>query len=67
MAACLGACLMRGQKSPMVKGKVDAAFSRLDRLDLGEGVADAQESILRADLFASVCFGSLSINHVLTP
>ena len=47
--------LMRGQRSPMTKGKIESVFARLERLGLGKNdqvVADAQESIRRADLFA---------------
>ena len=50
-------CLMCGQKSPIAKRKSEAAFTRLDKLGLGvdgEGVVDVQESLQRADLFASV-------------
>jgi len=45
---------IRGQKSPTVKGKIEAALARLDRLGLGEDVADVQESMRRANLFTSV-------------
>ena len=48
---------MRWQKSPMAKGKIEAAFSRLDRLGLGKTDGDAvdvRESIRRVDLFTSV-------------
>ena len=41
----------------MTKGKIEAAFIRLDRLGLGKRgkhVADAQESNWLADLFTSV-------------
>ena len=41
----------------MTKGKIENAFARLDRLALGndgEGMADAQESMRRAELFTSV-------------
>ena len=48
---------MCGQKSPTTKTKIEAAFVRLDKLGLGEesdDVADAQESMRRADLLMSV-------------
>ena len=41
----------------MVKRKIETAFTRLDKLGLGEDdedVVDAQESMRRADLFTSV-------------
>ena len=41
----------------MTKGKIDHALARLDRLDLWEdyeNVADARESMRRADLLTSV-------------
>ena len=52
---------MCGQKSQTTRGKVDAAFSRLDSLGLGEDEEDieedeigVQESMQRADLFMLV-------------
>lgn len=45
---------MHRQKSPKVKGKIESAFARLDRLcsrKVGEGVADVQESMQQAGLF----------------
>ena len=47
---------VREQKSPMAKGKVEAALARLDRLGLREDVADVQESMRRANLFTSVAW-----------
>ena len=49
--------LMCGQESPVIKGKIEHALARLDRLDLGENdedTTDAQESMRRENLFTSV-------------
>jgi len=45
------------QKSPMAKGRLEAAFARLDRLGLGEDcedLVDPQESMRQVDLFMLV-------------
>ena len=49
--------LMRGQESPVIKGKTENALARLDRLDLGENdedVTDVQELVRRENFFMSV-------------
>lgn len=48
---------MRGQESPVIKGKIENALARLDRLDLGENdedVTDVQELVRRENFFMSV-------------
>jgi len=42
------------QKSPMMKGRIESAFARLDKLSsgkAGEDVSDAQELMRRTGLF----------------
>ena len=51
---CCDTCLMREQRSPTTKAKIERVFARLDRLDLGdddEDVVGMQESMRRVDLF----------------
>jgi len=50
---------MGGQKPLMVKGKVEAALARLERLGLGGDAADAQEQMWWADLFMLVVLAPL--------
>ena len=48
---------MRPQKSPMTKGKIEAAFARLDKLGSGknnEDAVNAQDSRQRVNMFTSV-------------
>jgi len=48
---------MRPQKSPMTKGKIEAAFARLDKLVSGKSSEDpvnTQDSKRRVNMFMSV-------------
>ena len=57
---------MRGQNSPVTKGKIETAFAQLDRLGLGkdgENVADAQVSLRQAHLLRLVTSASSELTY----
>ena len=59
MCVYRNAHLLRGQTSSVTKEKIKTAFARLDKLELGlrgdsQDAVDVEESVRRADLFASV-------------